>query len=162
LPDFFAHCLIGVITPLTWKRKRGRDFLVAVILSTFPDIDAFFSSLHRILLHSVVILIPLIIIVDMILKKYGYRVYQRLSLSLLPLIHVIMDLSTRGIPVKILFPLVDYGYQFSWLLDSIIINLLQLSPYSYFIEVIRVDLVLLLVVLFLIITNSLTCKYIFD
>ena len=162
MPDFFAHCLIGMITPLTWKRRRGRDFLVAVILSTFPDIDVFFPSLHRGLLHSFVILIPLIVIIDLISKKHGYRVYQRLSLSILPLIHIIMDLSTGGIPVKILFPLVDHGYQSSWLLDSIILNLLRLSPYSYFIEAIRVDLVLLLVVLFLIITNSLTCKHIPD
>lgn len=108
MPDIFAHCLVGVIVPLTWNTRRCRDYLLAILLSTFPDIDSF-SPWHRAAFHSLNT-DPLTVVLNVMLHKSGYSVNKRVLLSILPLIHVLMDLVTGGMPVKLLFPLLDYSY----------------------------------------------------
>ena len=153
MPDFFTHMLTGIIMSSIMGKVEPIDLLLAIILSTLPDIDAFIPP-HRALLHSLVVVAPLSYISFALLKDIygGYSIV----VSLLPLIHILLDSLTGGIPVRLLYPLSKRGYQLNNTIDRFIVKLLKISPYSYYIEVIRVNMILTLLAVILLTYRCLT------
>ncbi|HDD64449.1 MAG TPA: metal-dependent hydrolase [Thermoprotei archaeon] len=153
MPDFFTHVLTGVIVSSIMGKVEPIDLLLAIVLSTLPDIDAFMPP-HRALLHSLIVVIP-ISLVSFALLQGIYGGYS-IVVSLLPLIHILLDALTGGIPVRLFYPLSKRSYQLSNIVDRFIVKLLKMSPYGYYIEVIRVNMILTLLATLLILYRYLT------
>ena len=142
MPDSFTHCLIGFMASSAWRLHRARDYVLAAALSLLPDLDSF-TALHRSLTHSLLTLVPLFILTMAALHRLGYPRLEGAYLSSLPMIHVLTDLLTGGMPVRLFYPLSDAGYQLAPLLDPVVGRLLSLPPYPYYPEVVRVNMVVL-------------------
>ena len=148
MPDFFAHCLVGLVAACSLS-GGWTTYVMAIALSTLPDLDAF-TPMHRACLHSLLVLTPISTLSWLVLRWAKRPTSEALMMPLLPHIHVLMDSVTGGIPVKLLYPLSDQGFQASPILDSVVRILISASPYSYYLEAVRVDLVLLMTSLILI------------
>ena len=154
MPDVFTHTLVGIIVSSLLGKVEPTYILLAVFLSTIPDVDAFLSS-HRALFHSLVALTPPSLALIILFQYMGYGDYGIVA-PLLPLIHVFLDALTGGIPVKLFYPISRRGYQFSSKIDYFIVKLLEISPYGYYIEVIRVNMILTLLAVILLTYRYLT------
>ena len=154
MPDTFAHCLVGVVAGRcingNWKL-----YLLAVVLSTLPDLDGLIP-LHRSLLHSLLFLIPFSLAVFLVLKRRKYPIKTASLLACLPLLHCLMDLFTGGIPVKLFYPISNTGYQFVYIIDTFVEALFSISPYVYYLEATRVDLILLIIIFVMVVLSSAT------
>ncbi len=146
MPDFFAHCVAGLVVPLSWRDARLRDYVLAVVLSTLPDVDSL-TPWHRALTHSILVLVPLSVLTFAALRRLGYSRGDSTLLSALPHIHVAMDLLTSGLPVRLLFPLLGCGVQLDWALSVLVNYILSIAPVAYYPAAVRVSLVLLAMVL---------------
>ncbi|RLE92578.1 MAG: hypothetical protein DRN04_09875 [Thermoprotei archaeon] len=147
MPDTFTHATLGLVAgvlvsrnPLTW--------IIAVLLSEIPDIDAF-TLKHRAISHSIIVLFPAAILLSIVLENIGFSTTQAVLLAVLPLLHIAIDSTTGGPPVKILWPISSKGVQLASKVDIVIEKLIVVSPYSYYKEVIRVNLVLFICILLL-------------
>ncbi|RLF01313.1 MAG: hypothetical protein DRJ59_06305 [Thermoprotei archaeon] len=154
MPDIFAHCLVGVVAGRcvngNWKL-----YLLAVVLSTLPDLDGL-TPLHRSLLHSLLFLAPLSFAIFLTLKQRKYPVKTASLLACLPFLHCLMDLLTGSIPIKLFYPISNTGYQFAHIVDTFIEALFSISPYVYYLEATRVDLILLTTTLLMVALNNAT------
>ena len=153
MPDTFSHTIVGIAACLSWDMRDRRSYILTVGASLLPDLDSF-TRWHRALLHSLPSLILVFIVLLVALRKLGYARGKRVLISLQPFIHVTLDVLTGGIPVKILFPL-DYSVQLGGLLSGVVRKLLLFSPYGYYVEVIRVNLVILLFIVCFIVSRRL-------
>lgn len=152
MPDTFTHATLGLVAgvlvsrdPLTW--------IIAVLLSEIPDTDAF-TLKHRTIGHSIIILFPAVVFLLIVLENIGFSLTQAALLAVLPLLHIVIDSMTGGPPVKILWPISSKGVQLASKVDIVIEKLISVSPYSYYKEVIRVNLILLLCILLFILLTS--------
>ncbi|RLI24384.1 hypothetical protein DRO57_06890 [Candidatus Bathyarchaeota archaeon] len=146
MPDGFTHCLVGLVACLSWDMRGAKYYLLAVFLSLMPDIDAF-TPWHRALLHSALSLTVLAVVLARVMLKLGYTSDETIRMIYLPFVHVLMDSLTGGMPVKPLYPLTDAGVQLDWAVDRVVKPILSISPYGYYLEVIRVSVVFLIVTL---------------
>ncbi|RLE75447.1 MAG: hypothetical protein DRJ56_05730 [Thermoprotei archaeon] len=144
MPDAFAHCLVGVVAGRC-ANGGWRLYLLAVALSTLPDLDGL-TPLHRSLLHSLLLLTPISLAAFLALRR-SYPTKSASLIACLPLLHCLMDLLTGGPPVKLFYPISSAGFQLAHAVDALVGALFSISPYAYYLEATRVDLVLLAITL---------------
>jgi len=145
MPDTFTHAILGLTASILLNRDPS-TYIIAVLLSELPDIDAF-TPQHRAACHSLLVVSPLTLVLLLSFNYTGLNSTTSAVLALLPLLHVVMDFTCGGLPVRLLWPLSNKGVQLADKIDIIAERLLSISPYGYYKEVIRANLVLFICIL---------------
>jgi len=140
------HLGVGTLNSyIIFKRITKKLVLFGIVFSVLCDIDVFWSGspgslsylkYHRVWSHSLVVVIPLILIVTLALKKFNLKILDDITFRELVLIqvlgyitHLILDLFTPyGVPL--FYPLTSSRYSIDLLHD--------LDPVTSFISIILI------------------------
>ena len=115
MPDPFIHVTVAVLAVWLFCDKKYRHYVLFLFpLAVLPDVDHFILNEHRILLHNLFIILPVVGIALYARFKSKNVVLYNIALiaSFFLLSHIVLDFFTdAGVPL--LYPLVKTKYAFT-------------------------------------------------
>jgi hypothetical protein len=115
MPDPLIHITVAVLAVWLFYDKKYRHYALLLFpLAVLPDIDHFIPNEHRILLHNLFIILPVLAIALYARLKAKNVVLYNIALiaSFFLLSHVVLDFFTdAGVPL--FYPLIAAKYAFT-------------------------------------------------
>jgi membrane-bound metal-dependent hydrolase YbcI (DUF457 family) len=135
MPDSFTHIIVAVsLLWLFWDKKYRNYVLLLFPLAVLPDLDHFLPPFHRLLLHNVFILVPVIGLALYARFRAKNDVLYNVALiaSFLLLSHLLLDLFTgAGVPLFYPFAATTFGFTYELIIAHSSVVLIPEPPAAF-------------------------------